>query len=46
MGVLGILGPKRMEYQRMMAIVNTVANLMNKFMEGEERFLEDKDTDE
>ncbi len=36
MGVLGILGPKRMEYERMMAIVNTVAQLMEKFLQGEE----------
>ncbi len=33
-GVLGILGPKRMEYARMMAIVNTVANLVNRFLDG------------
>ena len=32
-GVLGILGPKRMEYGRMMSIVNSVAALVNKFLE-------------
>lgn len=34
-GVLGILGPKRMEYERMMAIVNTVARLVNGYLEGQ-----------
>ncbi|MCG3203513.1 MAG: Heat-inducible transcription repressor HrcA [Elusimicrobia bacterium] len=42
MGVLGILGPKRMEYHRMMAIVNTVANIMNKLLEGEDKFIDDR----
>jgi heat-inducible transcriptional repressor len=45
-GVLGILGPKRMEYERMMAIVNTVANLVNRFLEGPDgngNFLERKE---
>jgi heat-inducible transcriptional repressor len=47
MGVLGILGPKRMEYERMMSIVNSVANLVNRFLEGDEsRFLEGKDAGE
>ncbi|MCB4756002.1 MAG: heat-inducible transcriptional repressor HrcA [Elusimicrobia bacterium] len=32
-GILGILGPKRMEYGRMMAIVNAVASLVNKYIE-------------
>lgn len=32
LGVIGILGPKRMEYQRMMAIVNTVSELVNQFL--------------
>lgn len=32
-GVLGILGPKRMPYERMMSIVNTVAQLMNQHLE-------------
>lgn len=36
-GVLGILGPKRMEYERMMAIVNTVAQLVNRALDGKER---------
>jgi heat-inducible transcriptional repressor len=31
-GVLGILGPKRMEYERMMSIVNTVAQLVNRML--------------
>ncbi len=33
-GVLGILGPKRMEYERMMAIVETVAGIVNQFLDG------------
>jgi heat-inducible transcriptional repressor len=33
-GVLGILGPKRMEYARMMSIVNTVASLVNRFLDN------------
>lgn len=33
-GVLGIVGPKRMEYERMMAIVNTVAKLVNRFLDN------------
>jgi heat-inducible transcriptional repressor len=33
MGVLGILGPKRMPYERMMAIVDTVAKLMNQHLD-------------
>jgi heat-inducible transcriptional repressor len=41
-GVLGILGPKRMEYERMMAIVDTVAKLMNRVLEGNRDFLEDR----
>ena len=39
-GVIGILGPKRMEYERMMALVNTVARLMNRYLEGRSDFLE------
>ncbi len=39
-GVLGILGPKRMEYERMMAIVNTVAQLVNRAL-GQKPMLED-----
>ena len=35
-GVLGILGPKRMEYERMMAIVTTVAGLVNRILEGDD----------
>jgi heat-inducible transcriptional repressor len=43
-GALGILGPKRMHYERMMAIVNTVAKIMNNYLEGKSDFgeLEDK----
>lgn len=41
MGVLGILGPKRMQYERMMAIVGTVAKLMNQYLEGQQSQLED-----
>lgn len=32
MGVLGILGPKRMEYERMMSIVDTVAHFVNELL--------------
>jgi len=35
-GVLGILGPKRMQYERMMSIVDTVAGLVNRVLEGRE----------
>jgi heat-inducible transcriptional repressor len=45
-GVLGILGPKRMQYERMMSIVNTVAQMVNQFLEGNENLLEDKSHDE
>jgi len=31
-GILGILGPKRMEYERMIAIVNTVAHMVNDYL--------------
>ncbi len=41
-GVVGILGPKRMEYERMMAIVNTVAKLMNGYLEGRPRLDNEK----
>lgn len=34
-GVVGILGPKRMEYQRMMSIVNAVAKLVNQVFEND-----------
>jgi len=40
-GVLGILGPKRMQYERMMSIVDTVAKLMNRVLEGNREFLEE-----
>lgn len=33
-GVLGILGPKRMEYARMMSIVNSVADMLSRHLEG------------
>lgn len=42
-GIIGILGPKRMEYERMMAIVNTVAKLMNGFLDGRPGMLEEKE---
>lgn len=42
-GVLGILGPKRMQYERMMAIVDTVAKLMNRALDGHRDFLEGPD---
>lgn len=42
LGVLGILGPKRMEYNRMLAIVNTVADLVNRFLDkNDSEFLEE-----
>jgi heat-inducible transcriptional repressor len=37
-GVLGILGPKRMEYERMISIVDTVAGLVNRVLEGRQDF--------
>jgi heat-inducible transcriptional repressor len=45
-GVLGILGPKRMEYERMMAIVNAVARVVNKHLEGRPELLEGNDSHE
>ena len=33
-GVLGIIGPKRMEYPKMMAIVNAVSKILNKLLTG------------
>ena len=30
-GVLGIIGPKRMEYDKMMSLVNTVSKILNEF---------------
>jgi heat-inducible transcriptional repressor len=44
-GVLGILGPKRMEYERMMAIVNMVAQLVNRALNTHTPLLQD-DVDE
>jgi len=32
MGVLGIIGPKRMEYPKMMALVNAVSKMLNKLI--------------
>lgn len=32
MGVLGIIGPKRMEYGKMMALVNAVSKMLNKLI--------------
>lgn len=43
-GVLGILGPKRMEYERMMAIVNTVAQLVNRAL-GQNPMIKDDSHD-
>jgi heat-inducible transcriptional repressor len=40
MGVLGILGPKRMPYDRMMALVDAVAKMMNKHADGAGELLE------
>lgn len=42
-GILGILGPKRMEYARMIAIVDTVAKLVNRYLEGHVKELPLKD---
>ncbi|OGR83823.1 MAG: heat-inducible transcription repressor HrcA [Elusimicrobia bacterium RIFCSPLOWO2_01_FULL_54_10] len=36
-GVLGILGPKRMEYSKMMSLVNYVSQTMNKFLKEFEK---------
>ena len=36
-GVLGILGPKRMEYSKMMALVNYVSQTMGKFLKEFEK---------
>jgi heat-inducible transcriptional repressor len=36
-GVLGIIGPKRMEYQKMMLLVSRVAQMLTKFFENKER---------
>ena len=33
-GILGIIGPKRMEYPRMMAVVGAVSKIVNKFLSG------------
>ena len=33
-GMLGIIGPKRMEYPKMMAIVNAVSQMLNKILTG------------
>lgn len=31
-GILGIIGPKRMEYEKMIAIVTSVSNMLNNFL--------------
>jgi heat-inducible transcriptional repressor len=31
-GVLGIIGPKRMEYEKMMSLVNSVSEMLNEFL--------------
>ena len=33
-GILGIIGPKRMEYPRMMAVVSSVTRIVNKILSG------------
>ncbi|MCA6072202.1 MAG: heat-inducible transcriptional repressor HrcA [Endomicrobium sp.] len=35
-GVLGIIGPKRMEYQKMMLLVSRVSEILNKFFKDKE----------
>jgi heat-inducible transcriptional repressor len=35
-GVVGIIGPKRMEYERMMGLVNAVSNMLNEFFKKKE----------
>lgn len=35
-GVLGIIGPKRMEYQKMMLLVSRVSEILNKFFRDKE----------
>jgi heat-inducible transcriptional repressor len=35
-GILGIIGPKRMEYQKMMALVGHVSEMLNKFFKDKE----------
>ncbi|MFN0118523.1 MAG: heat-inducible transcriptional repressor HrcA [Elusimicrobiota bacterium] len=42
-GVLGILGPRRMDYERMMSIVNTVSKLMTQYLEERKHLLEEGD---
>jgi heat-inducible transcriptional repressor len=32
-GVLGIIGPKRMEYEKMMSLVNRISEMLNRFFE-------------
>ncbi|GHT41893.1 heat-inducible transcription repressor HrcA [Endomicrobiia bacterium] len=36
-GVLGIIGPKRMEYQKMMLLVSRVSEMLSKFFKDKER---------
>jgi heat-inducible transcriptional repressor len=36
-GVLGIIGPKRMEYQKMMLLVSRVSEILTKFFKNKER---------
>ncbi|MDR3274544.1 MAG: heat-inducible transcriptional repressor HrcA [Endomicrobium sp.] len=36
-GVLGIIGPKRMEYERMMSLVNHSAEMLNRFFKDKDR---------
>jgi heat-inducible transcriptional repressor len=35
-GVLGIIGPKRMEYKRMMSLVNYISEMLNKFFKDKQ----------
>ena len=47
MGILGILGPKRMEYERIMAIVKSVTELVNRFLnQADIEMLEESSRDE
>jgi heat-inducible transcriptional repressor len=36
-GILGIIGPKRMEYQKMMLLVSRVSEMLSKFLKDKER---------
>lgn len=36
-GILGIIGPKRMEYNKMMSLVNRVSEILNNFFKNKEK---------